>query len=97
MTPPGERHRAVAAEPDPLPIPVVDNHAHLDIVRDDVPALDLPGALAAARRAGVDRIVQIGCEARFGPAQRGARPRTPDVARRGRAPSQRGPAAGRPR
>lgn len=62
MTPPGERHRAVAAEPDPLPIPVVDNHAHLDIVRDDVPALDLPGALAAARRAGVDRIVQIGCE-----------------------------------
>ncbi|MEI2778763.1 MAG: TatD family hydrolase [Tetrasphaera sp.] len=62
MTRPGESNARVPAEPDPLPVTVVDNHAHLDIVRDDVPALGLDEALAAARRAGVDRIVQIGCE-----------------------------------
>lgn len=62
MTPPGERHARIPPEPDPLPIAVVDNHAHLDIVRDDVPGLSLADALAAAGRAGVDRIVQIGCE-----------------------------------
>ena len=32
--------------PDPLPIPVVDNHTHLDIARDDGPAPDLSAAIA---------------------------------------------------
>lgn len=50
--------------PDPLPIPVVDNHTHLDISREGVEVtLDaLEGVLAQARQVGVDRVVQIGCE-----------------------------------
>ena len=48
--------------PEPLPQPVVDNHAHLDIVREEGVALDLPDALAAAAAVGVDRIVHIGCD-----------------------------------
>jgi TatD DNase family protein len=45
-----------------LPHPVVDNHCHLDIARDDDPALPVPDALAAAAAVGVTRIVQIGCD-----------------------------------
>lgn len=48
--------------PDPLPIPLVDNHTHLDIVRDDGPPLTVPEALAAAAAVGVTRVVQIGCD-----------------------------------
>lgn len=48
--------------PDPLPIPVVDNHCHLDISRDNEPAALLEDAVAAAAAVGVDRIVQIGCD-----------------------------------
>ena len=48
--------------PDPLPMPLVDNHAHLDLVRDDVPTLGVAAAVAAAGAVGVDRIVQIGCD-----------------------------------
>ena len=48
--------------PDPLPMPLVDNHAHLDLVRDDVPTLGVAVAVAAAGAVGVDRIVQIGCD-----------------------------------
>ncbi|GAA1882665.1 TatD family hydrolase [Lapillicoccus jejuensis] len=55
---PGERPPA----PDPLPIPVVDNHCHLDIARDDEPAAPVADALAAAAAVGVDRVVQIGCD-----------------------------------
>jgi TatD DNase family protein len=47
--------------PDRLPIPVVDNHTHLDIARDDEP-VDVAAALAAAAAVGVDRVVQIGCD-----------------------------------
>ncbi|MDO5629505.1 MAG: TatD family hydrolase [Mobilicoccus sp.] len=63
--------RPAPARPDPLPLPVVDNHAHLDIRRDDDGAsdgLDLDGhierLLADARAVGVDRVVQIGCDVR---------------------------------
>lgn len=57
------------ARPEPLPLPVVDNHAHLDMRRDDdlgSDGLDL-GAhverlIRDARAVGVDRIVQIGCD-----------------------------------
>jgi len=47
-----------------LPIPVVDNHTHLDISRDgdEVSVDDLGPVLAAARAVGVDRVVQVGCD-----------------------------------
>lgn len=48
--------------PDRLPLPVVDNHAHLDMVREDVPSDDLATALAKADRVGVDRVVHIACD-----------------------------------
>ncbi|MEI2765450.1 MAG: TatD family hydrolase [Dermatophilaceae bacterium] len=48
--------------PDPLPLPVVDNHLHLDHVREGDPPLDLPTALAEAAAVGVPRMVQIGCD-----------------------------------
>lgn len=48
--------------PDPLPIPVADNHAHLDIRRDDAPEVGLEQQIAEAAAVGVDRMVQIGCD-----------------------------------
>jgi TatD DNase family protein len=48
--------------PDPLPIPVVDNHAHLDMGRGDEPPPDLRQSLHEAAAVGVDRVVQIGCD-----------------------------------
>lgn len=53
-----------AQTPDPLPIPVADNHTHLDITRDDsvVTVASLDSVLAQARSVGVDRVVQIGCD-----------------------------------
>ena len=54
----GERPEA----PDRLPIPVVDNHCHLDIQRDDAPVVDLSDVVAEAAAVGVDRLVQIGCD-----------------------------------
>jgi TatD DNase family protein len=47
--------------PEALPHPVVDNHCHLDIARDDE-TVDVEGAIAAAAAVGVPRIVQIGCD-----------------------------------
>jgi TatD DNase family protein len=46
--------------PEPLPHPVVDNHCHLDVGRDD--HLPVEEAVAAAAEVGVTRIVQIGCD-----------------------------------
>ncbi|MGB5952578.1 MAG: TatD family hydrolase [Ornithinimicrobium sp.] len=57
-------HSHAPTAPDPLPIPVVDNHCHLDISRDDEPAVPIAVAVAAASAVGVDRIVQIGCDRR---------------------------------
>lgn len=50
--------------PDPLPIPVADNHCHLDVRRDDAPVVPLEQVVAEAAAVGVDRIVQIGCDIR---------------------------------
>lgn len=55
-------HHREPTLPDPLPIPVVDNHAHLDIAREGEAAPDLAQTLAAARSVGVDRVVQVGCD-----------------------------------
>lgn len=52
----------VPEAPEPLPIPVVDNHTHLDIARDGEERPDLAEAVAQARAVGVDRLVQIGCD-----------------------------------
>ena len=54
----------VPTAPDPLPVPVVDNHTHLDITRDgtEVSVEALGPVLAAAADVGVDRVVQIGCD-----------------------------------
>ena len=43
--------------PEPLAVPVLDSHCHLDIVGTDVAA-----QLAAARAVGVDTVVQIGID-----------------------------------
>ena len=48
--------------PDPLPIPVVDNHCHLDVRRDDAPLLAVEEVVREATAVGVDRLVQIGCD-----------------------------------
>lgn len=53
--------RSSPSLPDRLPVPVVDNHTHLDISRDGEP-VDVAAALAAAASVGVDRVVQIGCD-----------------------------------
>ncbi len=58
----GSGHRRTPTLPDPLPIPVVDNHTHLDISRDGEGPVDVADALARAASVGVDRIVQIGCD-----------------------------------
>lgn len=52
-------HRPPA--PEPLPLPVVDNHCHLDI-QDGQSWLDPATALEMSSAVGVDRIVQIGCD-----------------------------------
>lgn len=51
--------------PDPLQVPVVDSHCHLDIGadgRDGESGLDIATALAAAEAVGVDRVVQVGVD-----------------------------------
>ncbi|HSF26924.1 MAG TPA: TatD family hydrolase [Actinomycetes bacterium] len=54
--------------PEPLPVPVADNHCHLDMVADigeaydGVVGLSVDEALARAAAVGVTRIVQIGCD-----------------------------------
>ncbi|HKJ12885.1 MAG TPA: TatD family hydrolase [Ornithinimicrobium sp.] len=55
-------HEQPPRPPDPLPIPVVDNHCHLDISRDEGPPAPVEEVLADAARVGVDRVVQVGCE-----------------------------------
>jgi TatD DNase family protein len=40
----------------------VDNHLHLDIVRDGEEPVDVAQAIAAATAVGVPRMVQIGCD-----------------------------------
>lgn len=55
------REGAWPQPPEGLPVPVVDNHAHLEYPAGDVPRT-VAESLAAAAAVGVDRVVQIGCE-----------------------------------
>ena len=48
--------------PDALPIPVVDNHTHLDLSRDGDAPPDIQAVIEAATAVGVPRMVQIGCD-----------------------------------
>lgn len=48
---------------DPLPLPVVDSHCHLDVTdRHLGDTLDPVEALALAHAAGITRVVQVGCD-----------------------------------
>lgn len=60
------RERGFPADPEPLPVPVADNHTHLDaiagVLPDGVPVPTSAEHLARAAAAGVDRVVQVGCD-----------------------------------
>jgi TatD DNase family protein len=57
-----ERDRDSRPEvPEPLPIPVVDSHCHLDVT-EPVSGLAPGTALRLAASVGVTRIVQVGCD-----------------------------------
>jgi TatD DNase family protein len=58
------RDRSRPPAPEPLPHPVVDNHCHLDIAdgTGDDAWIEPAEALARAARAGITRIVQVGCD-----------------------------------
>lgn len=62
MAPHQSPQRGTPDLPDRLPLPVVDNHTHLDIARDGEDVPDVGATLAAAASVGVDRVVQIGCD-----------------------------------
>lgn len=47
--------------PEPLPVPVTDNHCHLDI-QDGQHWLEPATALELSTSVGVDKLVQIGCD-----------------------------------
>jgi len=56
--------RELAPLPEPLPVPTVDAHAHLEIVTDDAPGSDaVRKVLDDAKSVNVDRIVQVGYSA----------------------------------
>lgn len=66
-----ERDRSWPPDPDPLPHPLVDNHTHLDTPAPGAGGFDQSGSgtpptveeqIARAARAGVTRLVQIGCD-----------------------------------
>ncbi len=56
-TRPGETLREEPPPPEPLAVPVLDSHTHLDLVGGDPAA-----GIAAARAVGVDRLVQVGVD-----------------------------------
>jgi TatD DNase family protein len=56
--------REIAPLPEPLPVPTVDAHAHLEIVTDEAPDSDaVRKVLDDAKSVNVDRIVQVGYSA----------------------------------
>ncbi|MCR1982950.1 TatD family hydrolase [Cellulosimicrobium cellulans] len=61
-----QRERGWPPDPESLPVPVVDNHTHLDsiahVLPGDTPAPTVADHLARAAAVGVDRVVQVGCD-----------------------------------
>ena len=59
-----ELDRTLAPQPEPLLVPTVDAHAHLEIVTNAAPdSEEVRKVLDDARDAGVDRVVQVGYSA----------------------------------
>lgn len=56
------RERPAPPPPEPLAVPVLDSHVHLDIVGSDGTGWSPAEQVAAARAAGVDRLVQVGVD-----------------------------------
>lgn len=61
-----QRERGWPPDPEPLPVPVVDNHTHLDsiahVLPEGTPAPTVADHVARAAAVGVDRLVQVGCD-----------------------------------
>lgn len=66
-----KKSRRWPALPEPLPVPIVDNHTHLEsVLRVQVPGLlddenrhtTIEQHLDAARLSGIDRVVNVGCD-----------------------------------
>ena len=56
--------RQLAPTPEPLPVPCVDSHAHIEIVANaDVDSAEVRQVIEDAARAGIDRIIQVGYSA----------------------------------
>jgi len=53
--------RAFPPAPEPLPVPVMDNHTHLDFP-DGAAPVGIAAALDAAQAVGVQGAVQVGCD-----------------------------------
>ncbi|WP_156200712.1 TatD family hydrolase [Actinotalea caeni] len=53
-------------DPEPLPVPVIDDHTHLEsiphVLDDGVPDPGMTGQLDRAAAVGVEAVVQIGCD-----------------------------------
>ena len=60
------RERGFPVDPEPLPVPVGDNHTHLDhigyVLPDGEAAPSVAEHVARAAAVGVDRMVQVGCD-----------------------------------
>jgi TatD DNase family protein len=56
------RERIAPPAPQPLAVPVLDSHVHLDIVGSDGSGWSPARQIEAARAAGVDRLVQVGVD-----------------------------------
>ena len=55
------RNLSYPPAPDPLPVPVMDNHTHLDF-RDGLVSVTVRQAMDAAEAVGVAGAVQVGCD-----------------------------------
>lgn len=62
----GSGRKGYPPAPEPLPVPVMDNHTHLDFSGADYslggPAVSIKDALDAAEAVGVRGAVQVGCD-----------------------------------
>lgn len=56
-----ESRRAYPPAPEPLPVPVIDNHTHLDF-RAGLVEVSIADAMDAAGKVGVSGAVQVGCD-----------------------------------
>jgi TatD DNase family protein len=59
--PAGRSGRHFPPAPEPLPVPVMDNHTHLDFPDGDAP-VGVAAAMDAAEAVGVQGAVQVGCD-----------------------------------